>query len=184
MKNPAASVCSILLLLFSTAVEAQSLLDLGQIKLSIQPLSPSSQSDFRGEDYVFSADNGSSITFTNNGGEYTDVTCSGDFTAGAKTINLICKFRITPSGAGTFIIRTGDNDPPKNSDIRITVDNGEVPMHNMTRGAEGKLVVTNYPTDTGGFLVGTFTVTLGDSPNPDLVKDLYKVTGSIKVKKF
>jgi hypothetical protein len=27
-------------------------------------------------------------------------------------------------------------------------------------------------------------VTLGDSPNKDLVKDLYNVTGSFKVKKF
>jgi hypothetical protein len=185
MSNPTGFVSALALALFFTPARAQSPLDLGQVKLSIQPVNAASHNVFAGGDYVFSADTGAPATFTNNNGEYTDISFAGDFSAAGKPINLACSIRMTPSVAGNFIVRIpGGNDAPRNADVTITVNNGNPGMRSFTKGGQGQVVVTNYPAATGGFLSGTFAATLGDSPNEDEVKDLYRVTGSFRVKKF
>jgi hypothetical protein len=185
MQRLPAFIHAIAVLVVLTPVTAQSPLDLGQVKLSIQPVNAASHTVFAGGDYVFSADTGAPVTFTNNSGEYTDMSFAGDFQAAGKPINLTCSIRMTPSGAGTFIVRVpGGNDAPRNADVTITVNNGNPGMRSFTKGGQGQVVVTNYPGATGGFLIGTFAATVGDSPDEDAVKDLYKVTGSFKVKKF
>lgn len=171
--------------LLVSSVKAQPSFDMGKVVLSMHPVNSNNPAVTPG-DYVFSMDNGSPIGFSEvTDGNYTDITFTGTFERNKQTTNLTCTIRITPSGAGTFIFRkSGGDDPPKNAIMSINIDNNVVLKGDRQKGAEGQVIVSHYPNSVGDFLTGTFTTILGDSPDDSEIKDLYKVTGSFKIKKF
>lgn len=185
MKKIMVLVAFILFCLFFSSANAQPSLDMGKVVLSIHPVNSTNPAVTPG-DYVFSMDNGSPIGFTEvSDGNYTDITFTGTFERNKQTTDLTCTIRITPSGNGTFIFRKNDGDnPPKNAIMTINIDNTIVLKGDRQKGAEGQVIVSHYPKGVGDFLTGTFTTTLGDSPDDTVIKDLYKVTGSFKIKKF
>jgi len=171
--------------LLVSPANAQPSADMGKVVLSIHPVNSTNPAVTPG-DYVFSMDNGSPIGLTEvSDGNYTDITFTGTFERNKQTTNLTCSIRVTPSGDGTFIFRKNEGgNPPKNAIMSINIDNNVVLRGDRQKGAEGQVIVAHYPKDVGDFLTGTFTATLGNSPNDDEIKDLYKVTGSFKIKKF
>lgn len=174
--------CILFFLSFSSA-NAQPSLDMGKVVLSIHPVNSNNPAVTPG-DYVFSMDNGSPIGFSEvTDGNYTDITFTGTFERNKQTTNLTCTIRITPSGTGTFIFRVGNDNPPKNATMSINIDNNVV-LFGGGKGTEGQVIVSHYPKSVGDFLTGTFTATLGDSPDDNAIKDLYKVTGSFRIEKF
>lgn len=182
MKKIIVLIALISFCLFSSSVNAQPSVDMGKVVLTVHPVSSSSPAVQPG-DYVFSFDNGSALGLSQVAdGNYTDITFTGDFERDKKTINLTCSIRISPSGAGTFLLeKTGR----MNNKFSINFDNQVVLSGNpYTKGSEGQIIVSHYPKSAGDFITGTFTATLNDSPDSDEIKSLYKVTGSFKIKKF
>lgn len=181
MKKISASVACILLWLSFSFVNAQPTLDMGKVVLSIHHEKSPNPAIPLG-DYVFSMDNGSALGLSQVADRnYTDISFSGDFERDKKTVNLTCSIRISPSGAGTFTIEDGGN---MDNEFSINFDNRVVLSCNHgTKGSAGQIIVSHYPKGTGDFLTGTFSVTLNASTNPD-AEDLYKATGSFRIKKF
>jgi hypothetical protein len=49
----------------------------------------------------------------------------------------------------------------------------------QSEGTQGKIILTNYQKNKQ--VTGTFELILGDSPEPSIVKHLYKLTGEFKI---
>lgn len=176
-------IIAVLCSLFFSSLQAQPSLDMGKVVLHIQP-EYGGDPEVKPGDYIFTMDNGTPIGFTEHAdGNYTEIAFTGTFERNNQTIEITCSIQISPSGEGTFIFpkKAGDN-PPKNANIEINLSNSVV-MGVGRKGTAGSVVVSHYPEHVGDFLTGTFSGTLGDSFNSEIIKNLYKVTGSFKIKK-
>lgn len=161
--------------LFFSSINAQPSLDLGNVKLSIQPLN-GAKSSFAPGDYFFSIDNGSAPSMQEvEDGDYTDFGFGGDFKRSGKTAGILCSIRIVHPGTGTFDLKKGNGTE---NTITINIDNKVLLL-----GIDGNIKVTHYPDKPGGFLTGIFNATLNDSNIPDEIKNLYRITGSFKIKR-
>ena len=167
-------------LVVSMSLKAQ-LPDLGAVKLSIAAANLDKTGAVPFGDFEFSANTGSSLGFQwSPDKDYIDCSFTGDVTKGGKTITITGIFRVWHPKAGKFLLRKGANadDPPNLATFALNIDNG-LTLGGQKAGTEGTVVLGSFAT---GAIAGSYDVTLGDSPIPDQVKHLYRLTGTFRLK--
>ena len=164
----------------SISLKAQ-LPDLGAVKLSVVAANLDKSGAVPFGDFEFSASTGSSLGFQwSPDKDYIDCSFTADFTKGSKTFTITGIFRVWHPKAGTFLLRKGadGDDPPNLATFALNIDNG-LTLGGQKAGAQGRVVLGSFAT---GAIAGSFDVTLGDSPIPDQVKHLYRLTGTFRLK--
>ncbi|HUB60287.1 MAG TPA: hypothetical protein VL978_06290 [Puia sp.] len=178
MRNFVLSTC---LLIGVSGLKAQ-LPDLGQVKITITPVGQGNTGDVPAGSYVFSAASGSNQGYSwSSGKEYIDCSYGTDFTR-SKPINITGSFRIWHPQAGKFLMRNGadGDDPPDLATFRLIIDNSVV-LSGDKKGTSGTITVTSLGPGKNGWVTGSFDVTVGDSPDPNAILHLFRVTGEFKL---
>ena len=172
------SIC----LIFTIPLKAQ-LPDVGIVKLNIAAVNPDKSGAVPFGNFEFSVSTGSNQSFqwTDNK-EYIDCSFATDFTKEGKTFFISGTFRIWHPKQGKFLLRKGadGDDPPNLATFYLSINNS-VSLGGQEAGTEGTVIIETFAERT---IAGSFDVTLGDSPIPDEIRHLYKLTGTFKLKNW
>jgi hypothetical protein len=166
-------------LMVTLSLRAQ-LPDLGIVKLNIAAANQDKSGGVPFGDFEFSANSGSNQGFQwDDEKKYIDCSFGADVTKGDRTFNITGTFRIWHPKEGKFLLRKGANadDPPNLATFRLSIDN-TLTMAGQAAGTEGTVILASF---AAGKIAGSFDVTLGDSPIPDQVRHLYKLTGTFRL---
>jgi hypothetical protein len=164
----------------TTSLKAQ-LPDLGVVKLTIAAANIDKSGAVPFGDFEFSANTGSNQGFQwSDDKEYIDCSFTADVAKGGKSYTISGSLRVWHPKAGKFLLRKGadGDDPPNLATFHLNIDNS-ITLAGQEAGTGGTVVIGSF---ASGSAAGSFDVTLGDSPIPNQVKHLYKLTGTFRLK--
>jgi hypothetical protein len=174
-------VAAILSFLVITRAQAQ-LPDAGLVMVHISSANQSNRTGISLGAYEFSINTGSNQDFASSDDkEYVDCSFGTDFTKGTKDVNITGTIPIWHPKSGQFLLRKGanGNDPSNLARFSLNINN-ETIIADQKNGTGGTVGISSFSKD--GFITGSFDVTVGDSPDPQSILHLYRITGTFRLK--